>query len=76
MKKLLELIAQGLVDHPAEVEVKELENDDTHVLELRVAPGDLGKVIGKQGRTARSIRTILAAAGLKAQKKIVLEILE
>jgi predicted RNA-binding protein YlqC (UPF0109 family) len=78
VKQLLELIAKGLVDNPSDVVVTEAENadEDTQVLELRVAPDDLGKVIGKQGRTARSIRTILASAGTKAQKKIVLEILE
>ena len=76
MKQLLELIARGLVDNPSDVVVTEVEDGDTQVLELRVAPDDLGKVIGKQGRTARSIRTILASAGTKAQKQVVLEIIE
>ena len=76
MKQLLELIARRLVDNPDQVVVTEVENGETQVLELRVAPEDLGKVIGKQGRTARSIRTILATAGTKAQKQIVLEIVE
>jgi predicted RNA-binding protein YlqC (UPF0109 family) len=76
MKQLLELIAQALVDQPDEVAVTEIEGAQTTVLELKVARDDLGKVIGKQGRTARSIRTILAAAGMKLRKRIVLEILE
>jgi len=76
MKELLELIAKSLVDRPDEVEVTEVEGEQTTVLELRVAREDLGKVIGKQGRTARSIRTILAAAGMKLRKRVVLEILE
>ena len=76
MKELLELIAESLVDRPDEVDVKEIENDQTTVLELKVAADDLGKVIGKQGRTARSIRTILGSAGMKLGKRIVFEILE
>lgn len=76
MKDLLELIAKALVDRPEEVEVREVEGDQATVLELRMAQDDLGKVIGKQGRTARSIRTILSAAGMKHRKRIVLEILE
>ena len=76
MKELLELIAKSLVDVPEEVTVTEVEGEQTTVLELKVARDDLGKVIGKQGRTARSIRTILAAAGMKLRKRIVLEILE
>ena len=76
MKELLELIARSLVDQPDEIEVTEIEGEQTTVLELKVAQEDLGKVIGKQGRTARSIRTILAAAGMKLRKRIVLEILE
>jgi predicted RNA-binding protein YlqC (UPF0109 family) len=76
MKELLELIAKALVDQPDEVAVTEIEGEQTAVLELKVAPEDLGKVIGKQGRTARSIRTILAAAGMKHRKRVVLEILE
>ncbi len=76
MKELLELIAKALVDQPEEVRVTQIEGEQTTVLELRVSPEDLGKVIGKQGRTARSIRTILAAAGMKLRKRIVLEILE
>ena len=76
MKELLELIAKALVDQPEEVVVTEIEGEQTTVLELKVSPEDLGKVIGKQGRTARSIRTILAAAGMKLRKRVVLEILE
>ena len=76
MKELLELIARSLVDRPDEVEVTEVEGEQTTVLELKVATEDLGKVIGKQGRTARSIRTILASSGMKRKKRIVLEIIE
>jgi predicted RNA-binding protein YlqC (UPF0109 family) len=76
MKELIELIAKALVDHPDQVKVTQLDGEQTTVLELRVAPEDLGKVIGKQGRTARSIRTILGAAGMKLHKRFVLEILE
>lgn len=76
MKELLELIARSLVDRPDEIEVTEVEGEKTTVLELKVATEDLGKVIGKQGRTARSIRTILASSGMKRKKRIVLEIIE
>ena len=76
MKELLELIARSLVDHPGDIEITEIEGEQKTVLELRVAREDLGKVIGKQGRTARSIRTILASAGTKLRKKIVFEIIE
>ena len=76
MKELIELIAMSLVDSPDEVKVREIEGDQTTVLELRVAEGDLGKVIGRQGRTARAIRTILGASGMKLKKRFVLEILE
>ncbi len=76
MKQLIELIAKALVDNPEEVVVKEVEGEQTTVLELRVAQTDLGKVIGKQGRTARAIRTLLGAAGMKLRKRFVLEILE
>jgi len=76
MKELLELIARSLVDHPDDVDVQEIDGDQTTVLELKVAREDLGKVIGKQGRTARSIRTILASAGVKMNKRIVFEIIE
>jgi predicted RNA-binding protein YlqC (UPF0109 family) len=76
MKELVELIAGALVDHPDEVRVREVEGSQATLLELRVADGDLGKVIGKQGRTARAIRTILNASGIKLKKRFVLEILE
>jgi uncharacterized protein len=76
MKDLVEMIAKALVDNPEQVVVTEVEGEQTTVLELRVAPSDLGKVIGKQGRTARCIRTLLGAAGMKLKKRFVLEILE
>ena len=76
MKEMLELIAKALVDKPDEVHVTEIAGEQTTVLELRVAPDDLGKVIGRQGRTARAIRTILGASGMKLRKHFVLEILE
>jgi hypothetical protein len=76
MKQLIEDIAKALVDIPEEVEVFTVEGEQTTVLELKVAPSDLGKVIGKQGRTARSIRTILGAASMKLNRRYTLEILE
>jgi len=76
MKELVELIAKALVNEPGAVVVNELDGENELVLELKVAPGDLGKVIGRQGRTARSMRTIVAAAGMKVRKRIVLEIVE
>lgn len=76
MRELVEDIAKALVDNPDQVLVTEIEGEQTTVLELRVAQPDLGKVIGKQGRTARAIRTILGAAGMKLRKRFVLEILE
>jgi hypothetical protein len=76
MKQLIEDIAKALVDIPEEVSVKEVQGEQVTVLELKVAPSDLGKVIGKQGRTARSIRTLLGAAGMKLNRRFTLEILE
>ena len=76
MKELVEDIAKALVDLPEEVSVRQVEGEQVTVLELRVAPSDLGKVIGKQGRTARSIRTLLGAAGMKLNRRFTLEILE
>ncbi len=76
MKDLVVDIAKALVDSPDEVDVKEVAGEQVTVLELRVAPTDLGKVIGKQGRTARSIRTLLGAAGMKLNRRFTLEILE
>ncbi|MGE0084552.1 MAG: KH domain-containing protein [Desulfococcaceae bacterium] len=76
MKELIRYIAQALVDNPEQVTVEEVEGNQTSVLELKVAKEDLGKVIGKQGRTARAMRTILGAASAKVKKRTVLEILE
>jgi uncharacterized protein len=76
MKQLVEDIAKALVDLPDEVSVRLVEGEQVTVLELKVAQTDLGKVIGKQGRTARSIRTILGAAGMKLNRRFTLEILE
>jgi len=76
MKELIEYIAKLLVDNPEEVSVTEIEGQQTSVIELKVAKEDLGKVIGKQGRTARAMRTILGAASMKLKKRSVLEILE
>ena len=76
MKDLLELIARALVDRPDEVVVTETQKDETTVYELKVAGDDLGKVIGKQGRTARAIRTLVASAASKRRKPIVFEIIE
>ena len=76
MKELLELIARSLVDCPDDVVVTEVDGDQSTVFELRVAHDDLGKVIGKQGRTAKAIRTLLASAGSKQRKRVVFEIIE
>jgi uncharacterized protein len=76
MKELVEKMAKALVDKPEDVNVTEVEGEKTTVFELRVAQTDLGKVIGKQGKTARAMRTILCASGTKIGKRCVLEILE
>jgi hypothetical protein len=76
MKELVQYLAKCLVSHPESVEVKETQDDTASVVELRVAKEDLGRIIGKQGRTAKSIRTILNAAASKANRKVVLEIVE
>ncbi len=76
MKELIGYIAKALVDKPEEVIVTEIEGEQTSVIELKVAKEDLGKVIGKQGRTARAMRTILSAASTKINKRSVLEIIE
>lgn len=76
LKELVEYMAKALVDNPEEVRVAEIEGEKTSVIELAVAKDDLGKVIGKQGRTARAMRTILSAASTKAKKRAVLEIIE
>ena len=76
MKKLVEVIAKSLVEHPDEVVVTETENEKSIVVELRVAPSDMGKVIGKQGRIAKAIRSVVKAASSKEEKKVVVEILQ
>lgn len=76
MKDLIELIAKALVDNPEQVRVTEIEGEKTSVIELGVAKEDLGKVIGKQGKTAKALRTILTAASTKIKKRSVLEIIE
>ena len=74
MKELVEVLAQSLVDHPEEVSVTEKENDGEIILELKVAPDDMGKVIGKQGRIAKAIRAVVKAAASKTDKKVIVEI--
>lgn len=76
MKELVEVVAKSLVDHPETVVVKSTDGPQVTVLELRVHPEDLGKVIGRQGRTVKAIRTLIGAAGVKARKRFTLEILE
>ena len=76
LKELIEYIAKALVDNPDQVRVSEIEGEKTSVIELNVSKEDLGKVIGKQGRTARAMRTILSAASTKVKKRAVLEIIE
>ncbi len=76
LRDLIDYLARGLVDHPEEVEVEEVEETDALVFELKVAEEDLGKVIGKQGRTAKALRTILSAASAKTRRRVILEILE
>ncbi len=76
MKELVQFLAKSLVDNPNAVEVKETEGETASVLELKVAKEDLGRIIGKQGRTAKSIRTILNAAASRVNRRVVLEIIE
>ncbi|MBC5659921.1 KH domain-containing protein [Anaerosacchariphilus sp. NSJ-68] len=76
MKKLVEVIAKSLVEHPDEVVVTETENEKSIVVELRVAPSDMGKVIGKQGRIAKAIRSVVKAAASKEEKKVIVEIMQ
>jgi len=76
VKELIELIAKSLVDNPDNVEVSVLEGEQSSIIELKVAPDDIGKVIGKQGRTAQAIRVILGAAGMKLKKRFNFEIIE
>ncbi|MDO4296289.1 MAG: KH domain-containing protein [bacterium] len=74
MKDLVEVIAKALVDSPDEVVVTEIEKEDALVIELKVAPSDMGKVIGKQGRIAKAIRSVVKAAASKEEKKVIVEI--
>ncbi|MBC8133753.1 MAG: KH domain-containing protein [Deltaproteobacteria bacterium] len=76
LRVLVEYLARGLVDHPEEVVVEEVDEPDALVFELKVAELDLGKVIGKQGRTAKALRTVLSAASSKMRRRVILEILE
>jgi predicted RNA-binding protein YlqC (UPF0109 family) len=76
LRELVDFLARGLVDRPEEVEVEEVSEPDALVYELKVADEDLGKVIGKQGRTAKALRTILSAASAKSRRRVILEILE
>jgi uncharacterized protein len=76
LRELVDYLARGLVDRPEEVEVEEVSEPDALVFELKVAEEDLGKVIGKQGRTAKALRTILSAASAKTRRRVILEILE
>jgi predicted RNA-binding protein YlqC (UPF0109 family) len=76
MKELVKLMAEALVDNPAQVEVTEIAGRDTSVLELKVAKEDMGKIIGKKGRNAQAMRTLLSAASAKLRKRVVLEIID
>mgnify|MGYP002510229100 FL=1 len=76
MKELVEVLAKALVDHPDEVVVTETEKDNTTVVELRVSPTDMGKVIGKQGRIAKAIRSLVKAAASRDDRKVVVEIVQ
>lgn len=76
MKAYVEYLARALVDYPDKVEVTEISGDSTDVYEIRVGPGELGKVIGKNGRTIRALRTILASAAAREHRRVVLELLE
>mgnify|MGYP000976662951 CR=1 FL=1 len=76
MKELVELIAKSLVDYPEQVDVKQVEGEHSVILELRVAPDDMGKGIGKQGRIAKAIRTVVNAAAVKDKKRVMVEIVQ
>ena len=76
MRELVEFVAKSLVDNPDEVRTRTHERTDQTIIELEVAPEDLGKIIGRQGRTARAIRTLLAAAGQKSRRRFTLDILD
>jgi len=75
MKELVEVLAKALVDHPEEVRVKEISGERSVVYELSVAPDDMGKIIGKQGRIAKAIRTVVSAAAVKENKRVMIEII-
>ena len=76
MKELVEVIAKSLVDNPNEVHVNEIQGEQSLILQLKVAPEDMGKVIGKQGRVAKAIRTVVKAAALNEEKKVAVEIID
>ena len=76
MKELIKYIVQAMVDHPEQIEISEVEGDRISIIELKVAQADMGKIIGKQGRNARAIRTILGAASAKVKKRMILGIIE
>ena len=76
MKELIEIIAKSLVDNPNDVHVNEIQGEQSIILELKVAPADMGKVIGKQGRIAKAIRTVVKAAAIKEDRKVVVEIID
>ncbi|RQD74590.1 MAG: KH domain-containing protein [Candidatus Syntrophonatronum acetioxidans] len=76
MKDLLEFLAKSLVDSPEEVDVNQIEGERSLILELRVSPDDMGKVIGKQGRIAKAIRTVVNAAAVKENKRVIVEIIQ
>lgn len=76
LKQLLEYIAKALVDNPDEVDVQQIEGERSIILELRVAPSDMGKVIGKQGRIAKAVRTVVSAAAVKENKRVMVEIIQ
>ena len=76
MKELVQVIAKSLVDNPSEVHVNEVQGEQDLILKLRVAPEDMGKVIGKQGRVAKAIRTVVKAAALNENQKVVVEIID
>ena len=76
MKELIEMIAKALVDNPDNVQISQIDGEQSSIIELKVAPEDIGKVIGKEGRTAQAIRTILGAVGMKLRKRFNFEIIE
>jgi hypothetical protein len=76
VKELIELIAKSLVDKPDNVQVSQLDGEQSSIIELKVAPEDVGKIIGKQGRNVQAIRVILSAAGMKLKKRFILELIE